>query len=173
MSNDYRPKELTVNTSESAGCFPARLMRSRGNTSGTICSTSSGPPVEDIADPDERPSGRERDTSSGVQDLRKSEVFIFRYRESPAVHCPWILGIIWTSAVGTGSGALFTLVWGSQIDPSTMPRQVFAALYRAFEQVPQQILWKCAKGENASAAERETLSASNGRPRLAALCVYV
>ncbi|EZA57272.1 UDP-glucuronosyltransferase 2B31 [Ooceraea biroi] len=35
---------------------------------------------------------------------------------------------------------------GSQIDPSTIPSQVFAALYRAFEQVPQQILWKCAEG---------------------------
>ncbi|KAG7212909.1 hypothetical protein KM043_002259 [Ampulex compressa] len=34
---------------------------------------------------------------------------------------------------------------GSQIDPSTIPSQVFAALYRAFEQVPQQILWKCSE----------------------------
>ncbi|KYM77283.1 hypothetical protein ALC53_12264 [Atta colombica] len=34
---------------------------------------------------------------------------------------------------------------GSQIDTSTIPNQVFAALYRAFEQVPQQILWTCAK----------------------------
>lgn len=32
-----------------------------------------------------------------------------------------------------------------------MPSQVFATLYRAFEQVPQQILWKCAKGENTPA----------------------
>ncbi|XP_071565134.1 UDP-glucosyltransferase 2 [Temnothorax nylanderi] len=34
---------------------------------------------------------------------------------------------------------------GSQIDTSTIPNQVFAALYRAFEQVPQQILWTCTK----------------------------
>ncbi|KZC14187.1 UDP-glucuronosyltransferase 2C1 [Dufourea novaeangliae] len=32
---------------------------------------------------------------------------------------------------------------GSQLDGTTMPEQVLVAFYRAFEQLPQQILWKC------------------------------
>ncbi|XP_020718418.1 UDP-glycosyltransferase UGT5 isoform X1 [Bombus terrestris] len=36
---------------------------------------------------------------------------------------------------------------GSQIDSSTMSEQALAAFYRAFEQVPQQILWKCTGGK--------------------------
>lgn len=59
---------------------------------------------------------------------------------------------------------------GSQIDTSTIPNQVFAALYRAFEQVPQQILWTCAK-------ERMPPLLGNVKcigwaPRLSVLCTY-
>lgn len=55
-----------------------------------------------------------------------------------------------------GNGVIYFSL-ESQIDPFATPSQVFAALYRAFEQAPQQILWKCAKGRE------PPLSASNGR----------
>ncbi|XP_076672154.1 UDP-glucosyltransferase 2 [Andrena cerasifolii] len=32
---------------------------------------------------------------------------------------------------------------GSQVDPSTMRNETLATFYKAFEQLPQQILWKC------------------------------
>ncbi|OAD54384.1 UDP-glucuronosyltransferase 2C1 [Eufriesea mexicana] len=46
-----------------------------------------------------------------------------------------------------GKNGVIYFSLGSQIDPSTMPKQALAAFYRAFEQVPQQILWKCSGGK--------------------------
>ncbi|KAL0125380.1 hypothetical protein PUN28_004489 [Cardiocondyla obscurior] len=57
---------------------------------------------------------------------------------------------------------------GSQIDMSTIPDQVFAALYRAFEQVPQQILWTCAKGRMPSLPRN--VKCIGWAPQLSVLC---
>lgn len=88
-------------------------------------------------------NGREHGTSSHLarEDLRKSEVFIFRYR----AQSHRLVDLQDYLDSHSGNGVIYFSL-GSQIDPSTIPSQVFAALYRAFEQVPQQILWKCAKG---------------------------
>ncbi|XP_025987669.2 UDP-glucosyltransferase 2 [Solenopsis invicta] len=59
---------------------------------------------------------------------------------------------------------------GSQIDTSTIPSQVFAALYRAFEQVPQQILWTCAK-ERMPPLPRN-VKCIGWAPLLSVLCAY-
>ncbi|XP_043250239.1 UDP-glucosyltransferase 2-like [Colletes gigas] len=57
---------------------------------------------------------------------------------------------------------------GSQIDMSTMPRQVFAAFYRAFEQVPQQILWKCSRGKMPTLPKN--VKCIEWAPQLSVLC---
>ncbi|KOC61875.1 Ecdysteroid UDP-glucosyltransferase [Habropoda laboriosa] len=44
-----------------------------------------------------------------------------------------------------GNDGVIYFSLGSQINSSTMSNQVFAAFYKAFEQVPQQILWKCSE----------------------------
>lgn len=59
---------------------------------------------------------------------------------------------------------------GSQIDPSTIPSQVFAALYWVFEQVPQQILWKCA--EERMLPLPENVKCIEWAPQLSVLCTY-
>lgn len=52
-----------------------------------------------------------------------------------------------------------------------MPKQVFAALYRAFEQVPQQILWKCAERRMPSPLPRN-VKCVGWMPQLSVLCKY-
>jgi len=59
---------------------------------------------------------------------------------------------------------------GSQIDPSTIPSQVFAALYRAFEQVPQQILWNCVEGRIPPLPRN--VKCIEWAPQLSILCTY-
>jgi hypothetical protein len=59
---------------------------------------------------------------------------------------------------------------GSQINPSTIPSQVFAALYRAFEQVPQQILWKCIEGRMPPLPGN--VKCIEWAPQLSVLCTY-
>ncbi|XP_076655686.1 UDP-glucosyltransferase 2 [Halictus rubicundus] len=46
---------------------------------------------------------------------------------------------------GQGKDGVIYFSLGSQLNPSTMSEQAVAAFYKAFEQLPQQILWKCTK----------------------------
>ncbi|XP_076296635.1 UDP-glucosyltransferase 2 [Lasioglossum baleicum] len=46
---------------------------------------------------------------------------------------------------GQGKDGVIYFSLGSQLNSSTMSEQAFAAFYKAFEQLPQQILWKCTK----------------------------
>ncbi|XP_025161174.1 UDP-glucuronosyltransferase-like [Harpegnathos saltator] len=68
-----------------------------------------------------------------------------------------------------GENGVIYFSLGSLMDPSTMPKQVFAALYRAFEQVPQQILWKCAERSMPSPLPRN-VKCVEWMPQLSALC---
>lgn len=52
-----------------------------------------------------------------------------------------------------------------------MPKQVFAALYRAFEQVPQQILWYCAERRMPFPLPRN-VKCVEWIPQLSVLCKY-
>ncbi|KAK1135223.1 hypothetical protein K0M31_007994 [Melipona bicolor] len=67
-----------------------------------------------------------------------------------------------------GENGVIYFSLGSQIDSSTMAAQALAGFYRAFEQVPQQILWKC------SAEKMPTLPRNvkciEWAPQLAILC---
>lgn len=69
-----------------------------------------------------------------------------------------------------GENGVIYFCLGSQIDSSTMAAQALAGFYRAFEQVPQQILWKC------SAEKMPTLPRNvkciEWAPQLAILCAY-
>ncbi|XP_031834401.2 UDP-glycosyltransferase UGT5 [Nomia melanderi] len=46
---------------------------------------------------------------------------------------------------GQGKDGVVYFSLGSLLNSTTMPARVLAAFYKAFEQLPQQILWKCSK----------------------------
>lgn len=70
-----------------------------------------------------------------------------------------------------GKNGVIYFSLGSQIDPSTMPEQALAAFYRAFEQVPQQILWKCSGGKMPTLPKN--VKCIEWAPQLSILCTYI
>lgn len=60
---------------------------------------------------------------------------------------------------------------GSQVDSSTISEQVFAAFYRAFEQIPQQILWKCSTEKMPTLPKN--VKCIEWAPQLSVLCEYI
>lgn len=76
----------------------------------------------------------------------------------------------WLNSEKARVAGVIYLSMGSQIDPSSVPKESFDVLRQAFERLPQQILWKCS-------ADKMPVLPNNVKciewaPQLSILCEY-